>query len=180
MLKILKCQKNRIYLESKREFSIPTALIDEYNLKKRDEISLVEYEELIGKLILSASYYYLARRDYARKELGDKLVERYGEKQIVEEILCFLEEKGYLDDYEFAKNYVKYSRDGVKKIEFNLKQKGIDPCTIGELLREKDQYEVVLNAWEKLGDRDVGKKVASLMRKGFRYEDIKRVMESAK
>lgn len=176
MLRILSLQKNKIYLESKGEFSIPTDLINQYDLRKREGITLEEYHELMEKLILSASYYYLARRDYSKKELSDKLYQRYREKKIIEKIIVFLEEKGYIDDYEFARTYAENSRDGIKKIEYNLMLKGISSSVIKELLQSKDQEEAIIKAWEKLGSKEPEKKIASLMRKGFRYSDIKKAI----
>lgn len=176
MLRILSLQKNKICLESKGEFSIPTDLINQYDLRKRESITLEEYYELMEKLILSASYYYLARRDYSGKELSEKLYQRYKEKKIIEKIMVFLESKGYIDDYEFAKAYVENSRDGMKKIEYNLMLKGISSSVIRELLQSKDQAEAIIKAWDKLGNREPDKKIASLMRKGFRYSDIKKAI----
>jgi len=176
MLKILRLQKNKICLENKGEFSIPTDLINRYDLRKRESISTEEYYELIEKLMLSAAYYYLARRDYSKKELSDKLYQRYGEKKIIEKIMIFLEAKGYIDDYEFARNYVENSRDGIKKIEYSLMLKGIPSSVIRELLQSKDQKEAIIKAWEKLGSKEPEKKIASLMRKGFRYSDIRKAL----
>jgi regulatory protein len=165
-------------LENKKVFSISRDLFNKYNLKERKEISIKEYQKIMKELILSAAYYYLARKDYTKKELSDKLIKRYGEKELVMQIVNFLEIKNFINDYEFAKRYIENSKEGIKKIELKLYYKGISKEIIQEFLKNKNQDEDILNNWLKLSNKDFQKKVMSLLRKGFKYSDIKRVISN--
>ena len=61
----------------------------------------------------------LAKRDYFKKELKNKLIEKIGFTDIVEDVVEDFEEKGYLDDYDKAKSYAKqHSNYGAKKLSF--------------------------------------------------------------
>ncbi|MEG0729695.1 MAG: regulatory protein RecX [Cetobacterium sp.] len=143
--------------------------ISEYNLRKREELTQKEYFELIEIAALSTSYYLLAKRDYSRKELYQKLLLKYKQDSILKKIISILEEKGYLDDYEFAKNYVNTHRGGRVKLQYNLRLKGVPSSIVEEVLDSNGQKETedLQKEWEKLGDRDKNKKIASLMRKGY-------------
>ena len=57
--------------------------------------------------------------------------------------------------------------------------KGITSEILEEVLEfyeEDEELEELNRAWEKLGNKDEQKKIASLMRKGFSYGDIKKVI----
>ena len=73
-------------------------LIQKYNLRKREELAQEEYEKVLELAALSTSYYYLAKRDYSKKELYYKLLEKYRERKIVNSVIKIFEEKGHLDD----------------------------------------------------------------------------------
>ncbi len=176
-MKIVKIQRNRYKLESGIIITLGKEIVLKYGLNKREELTDKEYYEMLELVVISASYYYLAKRDYSKKELYNKLCERYREKEIVKKVLTQLEEKNFINDYEFALNYVKVRKGSKKKIEYELGLKGIIKNIIDEVMSDFDESEELEKAWKKLGNRDVNKKVASLMRKGFSYEKIKKLLK---
>lgn len=179
-MKLKRLLKNKFQFENGLQLTLSSEIIQKYNLKKREELAQEEYEKVLELAALSTSYYYLTKRDYSKKELYYKLLEKYREKKIVNSVIKILEEKGYLDDYEFASNFVKIKNSSKKKLEFELKLKGIESWIINEVMSEYEsekEIEVLKKELEKVRGRDEKKQIESLMRKGFKYSDIVKVIK---
>lgn len=71
---------------------------------------------------------------------------------------------------------------GKKKMEFMLFQKGISQDIIKKVIGENSENEMeeIKKLWIKLGDKEKEKKILSLMRKGFEYQDIKKAVSELK
>ena len=178
-MKLKRVLKNKYLFENGLTIGLNNEIINKYDLKKREELSQEEYLQVLELAALSTSYYYLAKRDYTKKEIYNKLLQKYWEKIPVLKVISKLEEAGYINDKEFAISYIKNRKCGRKKIEYELKIKGITSEILEEILEfyeEDDELEELSKAWEKLGNKDEQKKIASLMRKGFSYGDIKKVI----
>lgn len=169
---------NKIYFDEEFFIDLNKQTIAEYELQKRNEISEEEYYEIIRRRVLSMGYFLLSKKDYPIKEFTTKLVTKYREKEIVEEIIDEFIEKGYLDDMEYGRCYIKIHNYGRKKMEFMLFQKGLSSDIIRELLNDNsdNEMEEIKRLWLRLGEKEKDKKIVSLMRKGFQYRDIKKVI----
>lgn len=167
--------KNKLYFDEEFFIDLNRDTIAEYNLRERDEISQEEYYELIRKRALSMAYYLLARKDFPKKKLKDLLISKYKEAEIIEDILISLEDFGYLDDEEYARIYIKNHNYSKRKMEYMLRTLGIDNEIISNLLENRDEKdkEQIIKLWQKMGDREERKKIASLMRRGYTYSLIK-------
>lgn len=178
-LKLKRLQKNKFIFENGLSIGLNNEIVNKYDLKRREELSREEYLQVLELAALSTSYYYLAKRDYTKKEIYNKLLQKYWEKPPIVKVVKRLEEAGYINDKEFAITYAKNKKCGKKKIAYDLKLKGITSEVIQEALsfyEEDDELEELSKAWDKLGMKEEHKKIASLMRKGFSYSDIKRVI----
>lgn len=177
-LKLKRGLKNKFIFENGLEVGLSNEIISKYSLKQREELSHEEYLKVLELAALSTSYYYLAKRDYSEKEIYMKLVRKYREKISVSKVIRELKEKEYLDDFSFATNYIQNQNIGRKKIEFNLKLKGISEDIILKVFSEYDnseELESLKKKWLKLKGIDTNKKIMSLMRKGYSYSDIKKI-----
>ncbi|MDX8336357.1 regulatory protein RecX [Candidatus Cetobacterium colombiensis] len=182
-MKLKRLLKNNFLFENGLNIGLNKEIVNKYDLKKREELSHEEYLQVLELAALSTSYYYLAKRDYSKKELLNKLLQKYWEKIPVLKVVKRLEELDYINDKEFAVSYVKNKKGGKKKLEYDLKLKGISPDIINDALLEyesDDELEELIKAWDKLGNKDEHKKIASLMRKGFDYGSIKKVINKKK
>lgn len=178
-LKLKRLQKNKYLFENGLSIGLNNEIINKYDLKRREELSQEEFLEVLELAALSTSYYYLAKRDYTKKEIYNKLIQKYWEKIPIIRVVKRLEEAGYIDDKEFSISYGKNKKYGKNKIAYDLKLKGVSSEIIEEALsfyEEDDELEELSKAWDKLGEKEEHKKIASLMRKGFSYSDIKRVI----
>ena len=180
----------KIHLLLDDEYQITTD-IDfwaEHYFKDGTEITQEEWESLTDciyyKKEVDKCYDLLSRRDHSVKELKTKLLRTVDEKNADKAIEKMLE-LGYLDDEKYARNLVKYLAQTRNMSKNHIKQemfkRGI-PNEIIILVMEDYEFDnvscvvdLILTKYRnKLNNEDGNKKViASLMRKGFSYSDIK-------
>ena len=180
----------KIHLLLDDEYQITTD-IDfwaEHYFKDGTEITQEEWENLTDsiyyKKAVDKCYDLLSRRDHSVKELKTKLLRTVDEKNADKAIEKMLE-LGYLDDEKYARNLVKYLAQTRNMSKNHIKQemfkRGI-PNEIINLVMEDYEFDnvscvvdLILTKYRnKLNNEDGNKKViASLMRKGFSYSDIK-------
>ena len=180
----------KIHLLLDDEYQITTD-IDfwaEHYFKDGTEITQEEWESLTDSIYFKKAvdkcYDLLSRRDHSVKELKTKLLRTVDEKNADKAIEKMLE-YGYLDDEKYARNLVKYLAESRNMSKNHIKQEmfkhGI-PNEIINLVMEDYEFDNVSSVVDlimtkyrnKLNNEDGNKKViASLMRKGFSYSDIK-------
>lgn len=169
---------NKVYFDELFYIDLNKTTITEFDLKNKEYLTNEEYEHLIRLRALSMGYFLLSKQDYSIKELKTKLLLKYKEKHIIDEIIKEFKDKNYLDDYEYGRSYVRNHNYGKKKMEFMLFQKGLSQDIIREVIGENSENEIeeIKKLWIKLGDKEKEKKILSLMRKGFEYQDIKKAV----
>ena len=180
-LKKITIKGNKLILDDDKIIYLTKEMFSKFDLKDKISLDDETFYSLIYFRIRLSAYTMLAKRDYFKKELRNKLIEKIGFADIVEEVVEDFEEKGYLDDYEKAKSYTaQHSNYGTKKLSFILYQMGVDREIVSEVLEdEKDnQIEKIKQLWVKLGNKEHKKKVESILRKGFLYGDIKKAISS--
>lgn len=131
----------------------------------------------------------LEYRDRTEQELRQKLLEREYSEDEINETVCFLKEYRYLDDEAYAVRFIR-SQSGKKsarQIRAVLERKGVDRDIIASCLEEEpvDEESQVRAFLEKKGYRagakleaDVYRKLtASLARRGFSWDVIRRTMD---
>ena len=180
----------KIHLLLDDEYQITTD-IDfwaEHYFKDGTEITQEEWESLTNsiyyKKAVDKCYDLLSRRDHSVKELKTKLLRTVDEKNADKAIEKMLE-LGYLDDEKYARNLVKYLAQTRNMSKNHIKQemfkRGIPNEIINSVMEDYEfdnvscVVDLILTKYRnKLNNEDGNKKViASLMRKGFSYSDIK-------
>lgn len=180
----------KIHLLLDDEYQITTD-IDfwaEHYFKDGTEITQEEWESLTDsiyyKKAVDKCYDLLSRRDHSVKELKTKLLRTVDEKNADKAIEKMLE-LGYLDDEKYARNLVKYLDQTRNMSKNHIKQemfkRGIPNEIINSVMQDYEfdnvscVVDLILTKYRnKLNNEDGNKKViASLMRKGFSYSDIK-------
>lgn len=127
---------------------------------------------------------YLSLRAYSEKELYNKLKMKFGEessRRAVDKLL----DMGYLNDEEFCKDYAEYlfevKKYDIRRISFELKNKGIDPETADNTLKTLDNepiqriIDMLRSKYEKYleNEKDRKRLVNRFIRMGYSYRDIK-------
>lgn len=119
----------------------------------------LQNNDIEKKLVLlkKRALYYLAKREYSKKELQDK-IRPFAEsleisRQQIEQILTDLETKDWLSDRRFVDQFIfsKKRKYGLKKIEYELKMRGVDEIIVHKALNEikSEEYNLAKNIWEK-------------------------------
>ena len=108
-------------------------------------------------LLKKRALYYLGKREYSKKELREKITP-FSEtleltRQQVNQILTELESKDWLSDRRFADQFIfsKKRKFGLKKMEYELKMRGVNEIIIHNALNEikSEEYNLAKNIWEK-------------------------------
>jgi|GEM_PF-504974 len=95
----------------------------------------------------SLAFYYLGRKAYTQKELGEKLQKRFS-PSLVKEVLDYLLDLGYLNDQKYTVNYLenkKRARRGPRKIIMDLKKRGVSKENleqVKELYSSEEEEEI--------------------------------------
>jgi len=90
----------------------------------------------------------LARRDYSRAELAQRLLARGAERDEVERALDELAGLGYLSDARYAHGVVaqKAGRYAKRAIAHELREKGVDGAAAGDALATLDGHDELADA----------------------------------
>ena len=183
-------------------FSLDIFQVGELGIKidkeySEQELTELEVESQFGKLY-GRTLEYCMMRPHSAKEVRDylyrktrstrvrnrrtgELSERPGVSQdVADRVYQRLVEKGYVDDERFARYWVenRSQTKGVsqRKLQLELRAKGVDGSLIERLLRETERSDageiqkVIAKKQRLYPDRQ--KFIQYLMRQGFRYDDI--------
>jgi regulatory protein len=141
----------------------------------------------------NTAYRFLTYRPRSRAEIIQKLQEKEFEDAIIEAVLADLERLGYVNDQQFAVQWaasrVRLGAFGRRRIEQELKKKGIDrevvKQTLADVCGDHAEIETAKKAAErKLAstmslDRETRRRrlAGFLERKGFSFEVIRSVLK---
>ena len=182
--------KDSQYIKGKVSASMFSSLRLPSFLKEPILIEREQCEEILRSMKLySAIRKGLDLLGYAKntpKALAEKLRKKGYSSEIAEEAVSFLVAKGYIreneDAAQFAENLAMQRGYGKKRIQQELFRKGFSEEVIREALElgEFDFSEVCAKRIRSMGGIEIfetqetrSKAVASLLRYGFSYEDIR-------
>ena len=153
-----------------------------------DEISEDELASLKEEAGFRSAYEkgvkYLSARAYSEKELYNKLKMKF-DADSARRAIDKLIRMGYIDDEEFCRQYVKYlfetKKYDVRRISYELKNKGIDPETADNALKILDNepiqriIDMLRTKYEKNLETEKERKrlVNRFIRMGYSYRDIR-------
>ena len=137
----------------------------------------------------NSSLRFLSYRPRSELEVKDNLIKKKASPEIIEAVIARLKEYKFLDDLEFAQWFVK-SRTSTKPkagriIKMELKQKGIDEETIGDLKLTVDDLDNAkklvnkkMDKYEGLKRQELYEKLGGfLARRGFNWDIIKKAID---
>lgn len=134
---------------------------------------------------------YLAKREYSRRELAQKLSVGRDTRETGElaAVLDQLEQQGYLSEARMAEQVarVRRSRFGSQRIVHELKSKGVADGLIHTVLPslKETELESALQVWRKKFDHppatreERAKQIRFMMNRGFSMETITQVLTQA-
>lgn len=181
-MKINKITRNKVHLSNGEIIDINLDIKTKYNLKEDMNIESL-YDEISYEASLSKALYYLSLRDRTEEELRRKLSEKFKNNFSVDRTVKKIRELGYINDHDYALSYIKNSRYGSKRTEFELMKRGISKQVISEakaLSEGTDDYEKLKKAVKKVLHKTDKQIMQYLIRQGFELEDILYVLRHAK
>lgn len=161
-----------------------------------EELVALETESQFGKAYARALEYCLMRphsgkevKDYLYRKTRDTRTKTGGIKKGISLVITGrvyerLVEKGYIDDEKFARYWIE-NRNMTKgtsrrKLQAELRSKGVDSTTIERLLADSDRDDASelqkIIAKKRARYPDEQKFMQYLARQGFSYDDIKRAL----
>ena len=128
----------------------------------------------------------ISRREHSKKEIRDKLLIRFDDRDVINSVINKLNSNNLFDDYRFAELYVisrKRKGFGPKKIIYELLSKGVKESISEAIIAESDDWEQVAKSTfaKKYKDgicsetKDQLKQKNFLQNRGFRFKEIESV-----
>jgi regulatory protein len=193
-------ERANVFIDGKFGFGIDWSLVAEHRLV-RDKVVTPELALVLQKAnqlqkAKSVALEYLSHKARTRKEVEDKLLAKEYPPEIVEQVVQRMLDLGYINDEQYAKNYTKsrYQSKGYgpRRIQMELYKRGIRGSQAEEAVREifeaqEDPLDSIREKarrkWVRLvssesDPRKRQKKMGDfLMRRGFQYDDVRRLVE---
>ena len=183
----------RIYLDGQFFMSVADEIVIRYSLKVGKEISEDGIPELSRAALVRRArerlLYSLDRRLHSERELREKLRRDYP-PDIIDDAIKELDGLGLIDDSQFARAFCEHRINSQKKGPYAIRQelilKGVDREIINAVIdevfcNEDNEYAAALAVAERYREdldtpRGRQRAFSALVRKGFGYNVIKRVL----
>ncbi len=185
--------KIKVYLDDGRFFAVYRKEVRGRNLEPGAELTEGElgdiYSTILAPRARKRAMHLLEQMDRTEAQLREKLRQNGYPEDIVEDAVAYVEKFHYIDDRRYALNYIRYRSENQSRRQLSLKlsAKGVSRDIIEEALMEEcgqeDETPKILGWLKKkhydpasasLKDRQ--KIYQFLLRKGFRSDDILRVL----
>lgn len=160
--------RSKVYIEQEFAFVLYKGELRLYHIAEGKEISKGDYEAIVHTVLPKRAKLramnLLQKKSYTKKQLRDKLKEGFYPENIIEEAIEYVESYHYLDDFQYAVDYITYHENtkSLKKIEMDLFQKGIP----------KEIFQKALSEWETLGgEQDTTAMIQELLKKKNYHSD---------
>ena len=187
--------KYKVYLDEEFAFVLYKGELSHYRIVEGTLLEEDTVQEILQKVICKRAklraMHLLEDMDRSESALREKLRQGLYPPEAVEAAISYVKAFGYLDDARYAENFVQ-SRKASKsrrEILYQLCQKGVSreiaQQVIEECFDEQGETEAILKIIEKkrvdlrtATPEQMQKLYGHLARKGFRYEDIRQVIQN--
>lgn len=186
--------KYKVFLDEQFAFVLYKGELSRYKIQEEAQLSEETIKEIkkeiLEKRAKLRAMHLLERMDRTEAELYTKLKRDLYPEDIIEIAMQYVKSFGYIGDKGYARRFVE-SRQGSKsklEIKMSLLQKGISKEIVSEVLEAYYDGQDESMAIQRLLDKkrfsaetatEEGKRkiYGYLMRKGFSYEEIRRVIK---
>jgi len=167
-------------------------LVTGRRLSPDEHLALIEEDKVMrakGK-----AFDYLAHKARTETEVRRKLREKDYASGVIDQVVAYLHDRGYLDDEAYAHEYVRrrfsHKGYGPVRLRMELKKRGIDrhlaETAVDRLFEENDQLPAAQaqaeKKWSRIAREDDPRKrrdklYRHLKRRGFTYDVIQQVID---
>ncbi len=185
-------KKLQICLDNGDTFILYKGEANKLSLFENEVFDEVKYEQImtdiLGKRATKRAMHLLEQQERTEKQLRDKLQQNGYPIRCIEQAMEYVKSYHYVDDYRYAATYIRYhqEKESRQKLTQKLMIRGISREIIAQALEEEfvaDECMQIRELLRKRGfdletaDEAMRRKTAQfLMRKGFKSNDIFRVM----
>ena len=187
--------KYKVYLDEQFAFVLYKGELSYYRMAEGTILEEAVVQEILQKVILKRAklraMHLLEDMDRSEAALREKLCQGLYPQQVVDEAISYVKSFGYLNDMRYAENFVqsRKSSKSRREILYQLCQKGISKeiavQAVDACFEKADETEAILKiiAKKRVDPRSAApeqlhKLYGYLARKGFRYEDIRQVIQN--
>ncbi|HMB20957.1 MAG TPA: RecX family transcriptional regulator [Spirochaetota bacterium] len=188
----------QVLCDTGEAFRIPYGVSGMFQLEAGKVVDHLEYQQLKEEsdrfTCRRKAYDYLAVRNRSARELEIALSRKGFSKDIIREVLIDLEERGYVNDYQYAIQFIRNKRRaktvGDNLLRAELQKRGVDRKLVTKAIRksEKDQpnlddiYTIALKKALRVKTKKnpYGKVVQYLGQRGFEFDEIQKIMRRLK
>lgn len=186
--------KFRVYIEEEPAFVLYKGELARFHLKQdgvvaEETIQKIKTEVLLKRAKLRAMH-LLNAMSRTEEQLRQKLRQNGYPEDVAEAAITYVKSFGYINDDAYIRGFADSRKDkkSRKEIYALLCQKGLDRDRVEEILSEvyeehseKEAIEELLRKkhWdpERADAKETQKIYGYLMRKGFRYDDIRQAIQ---
>ena len=186
--------KSRVVIDGEFAFILYKGELFHYHIVENKEIKEEVYREIKDDVVLKRAklraLYLLKDMDRTEEQLRGKLRGSEYTEDIIEKALEYVKSFGYVDDSAYARRFVEANRKRKSRrdIYFSLYKKGVPGELIEQTIEECYETEDSVSAIKEImrkkhyscetaSEKETQKMYAYLVRKGFRYEDVRQVIQ---
>ena len=184
-------RRSKVFLDGEFAFALYNGELRHFRIEEGGELSCEQYEAILREIVFrrarERAVYWLKCSARTEEELRRKLRDSCYPERAVDYTIELLKKYRYIDDEEYARNFVELNgaRKSRAELASSLKSKGISRECVSRLLEENpvDEEEQVRKLLakrrfdpENADPKETARQVAYLMRRGFSYETVRRVI----
>lgn len=184
----------KVYLDGQFAFALYKGELSRYKIREEQELDESLFQKLKNEIVVKRAklraMHLLNDMDRTESELRMKLKQGLCTEDVIDIAMDYVKSFGYIDDYRYAIHFIDIKRQSKSKKEIYaaLVQKGVSAELIETAMEESYGPEGEREAIRRLlakkrydianADQTQMQKIyAFLARKGFRYEDIRQVVQ---
>lgn len=183
--------KAKVKLDNGFTFALYKGEIKKYKIKENNYVEEYVLQEILDEVLYKRAkervLYLLKDSAKTKKQIRDKLKQGYYPEIVIEKVIDFLERYSYINDYEYALNYIDNNskRKSLMQIRNNLYVKGvnkelIDSAISASIIDDKASIDKLIEKKIKGYDLNNPKHkrrfYSLLQRNGYSYDLITKVL----
>ena len=183
-----------ITLDSGEHLKIDSVSVPQGLLRKGTEIDIDAYEHIKEESKLfeckQKALYYIGLRNRSEHDITKYLIKKGFDKNTIHRIVKLFTEKGLIDDYHYALNYIRSTHEhkvvGNRIIEKKLFERGIHKSLIKKAMKATQDngpdieriYQMAQKKYNRIKGKDHAKEKVGLFlqQRGFTWDTIKEVL----
>lgn len=187
--------KYKIFIDGQFAFAVYKGELSRYHIREGEELAAETFEKIRNEVILKRAklraMHLLEDMDRTESALREKLKLGLYPEDIIEEAVRYVKSFGYIDDARYALHFVESRKDtrSRKEIYAQLMRKGVSQEEIEQAFEAGFSRDAEQGAIRRLiikkhlnpaqaTPEELQKLYGFLSRKGFRYDDIRQVIQN--